>query len=72
MDYVELEGIIVDVDYTPVEDRSIIRIALKSNGKVYKLLDPSFYPYFYLNPPNQSLDPSIIAGMNIIHVLSTV
>ncbi len=67
MDYVELAGIIVDIDYTSAGDRSIIRIALKSNSKVYKLLDPSFYPYFYLNPFNQGLDPSTIASMDIIH-----
>lgn len=67
MDYVELEGIIVDIDYTSVEDRSIIRMAFKSNGKVHTLLDPSFHPYFYLNPFNQNLDPATIAEMSIIH-----
>ena len=67
MDHIELEGIIVDIDYTSIGDRSVIRMALKSGDKVYKLLDPSFYPYFYLSPFNKSLDASTIAGLQIMH-----
>lgn len=67
MDHIELEGIIVDIDYTSIGDRSVIRMALKSGDKVYKLLDPSFYPYFYLSPFNKSLDTSTIAAMQIMH-----
>ncbi len=67
MDHIELEGIIVDIDYTSIGDRSVIRMALKSGDKVYKLLDPSFYPYFYLSPFNKSLDASTIAAMQIMH-----
>jgi len=67
MEHIALEGIIVDVDYASVEDRSIIRVTLKSDGKIYKLLDPNFYPYFYLRPHNDGLEESTIAGMEIIH-----
>ena len=66
MEYIELEGIIVDIDYASIEERSIIRITFKSNGRIYKLLDPGFYPYFFLNPFNQNFDASTIKGMNII------
>ena len=66
MDYTELEGVIVDIDYVSLGDRSIIRMSLKSKDKIYRLLDPSFYPYFYLNPFNKDLDPSTISQMKIV------
>jgi DNA polymerase I len=67
MEHIELEGVIVDIDYTTMGERSVIRITLKSQGKIYTLLDPDFYPYFYLSPFNINLDPSTISGMEILH-----
>ena len=66
MDHTELEGVIVDIDYVSSGDRSIIRMSLKSGDKVYRLLDPNFYPYFYLNPFNKDIDPSTISQMKIV------
>ena len=66
MDHTELEGVIVDIDYISSGDRSIIRMSLKSGDKVYRLLDPNFYPYFYLNPFNKDIDPSTISQMKIV------
>ena len=66
MDHIELEGVIVDIDYVSFGDRSIIRMSLKSGDKVYRLLDPNFYPYFYLNPFNKDIDPSTISQMKIV------
>ncbi len=60
----ELEGILVDIDYVSVGDRSVIRMALKSRDAVHTLMDPSFYPYFYLVPFNKDLDPSTLSGMD--------
>ncbi|MHB1829869.1 MAG: DNA-directed DNA polymerase [Candidatus Micrarchaeaceae archaeon] len=67
MEHIELEGVIVDIDYVSTGDRSVIRITLKSAGKIYSLFDPSFYPYFFLNPHNQGIDESTLAKMEIIH-----
>ncbi len=65
MEYLELDGVIVDVDYVSLEGRSVIRITAKSGGKTYTLLDPSFYPYFYLVPFNKETPPDTIKSMDI-------
>jgi DNA polymerase I len=62
---IELDGVIVDVDYVPLGGRSVIRATLKSAGKTYTLIDPSFYPHFYLVPFNNAIDEKSIAGMDI-------
>ena len=66
MEYLELDGVIIDVDYVSTEGRSIIRVTLKSKGKIYTILDPKFYPYFYLVPMNKEIDPAMLSSMNII------
>ncbi len=66
MEYVELDGVIIDIDYITLENRSTIRITAKADGKIYKLLDPGFYPYFYLVPFNKGLQPETIMSMNIV------
>lgn len=65
MEYLELDGIIIDVDYVTQEGRSIIRITLRSAGKVYTILDPSFYPHFYLVPFNKNTEPETLKAMDI-------
>ncbi len=65
MESIELDGVIVDVDYVPLGGRSVIRATLKSAGKTYTLIDPSFYPHFYLVPFNNAIDEKSIAGMDI-------
>ena len=50
---VELEGILVDLDYISLGKRSIIRLTLKSGGRAYSLLDMNFRPYFLVIPSNE-------------------
>ncbi len=45
-----LEGVILDASYVLRGSRGIVRITLKTKDGVYNLLDPDFYPYFYLVP----------------------
>ena len=59
----ELEGVILDIDYISKDGRSIIRMTLRSGNDVYTILDPSFYPYFRLLPFNENIDTETIAKM---------
>ncbi|MFP3288856.1 MAG: DNA-directed DNA polymerase [Candidatus Micrarchaeota archaeon] len=61
----ELEGIILDIDYIILGERGIIRFALKTNEKVYELIDKSFYPYFYLIPINDRISKEMLANFEI-------
>lgn len=63
---IELEGIIVDINYVTLDSRSVIRITLKEKNKVYTLYDLSFYPYFYLLPSNSRLDESVIKSIRMV------
>ena len=49
----ELEGIIVDVDYVLEDGRSIIRVTLRQEDKIYPIFDSGFCPYFYLIPEKE-------------------
>ncbi len=51
----DLEGIIIDIDYVVVSERSVIRLTLKSDEKIYTLFDNSFLPYFYIIPNNEQV-----------------
>lgn len=62
----ELKGILLDVSYVTRSDRGIVRLSLKTKGKVYNLLDPSFYPYFYLVPRNSSINPEQLKSMKLV------
>ena len=55
MEHVELEGVILDVDYVNLSRRSTIRVTLKSKTACDALLDTGFHPHFYLVPSNGSL-----------------
>ncbi|MFP3278227.1 MAG: DNA-directed DNA polymerase [Candidatus Micrarchaeota archaeon] len=61
----ELEGIILDIDYIILGERGIIRFALKTREKVYELIDKSFYPYFYLIPANDRISKEMLASFEI-------
>jgi DNA polymerase I len=61
----ELEGIILDIDYIILGERGIIRFALKTSEKVYELIDKSFYPYFYLIPANDRISKEMLASFEI-------
>jgi len=61
----ELEGIILDIDYITLGERGIIRFALKTSEKVYELIDKSFYPYFYLIPANDRISKEMLANFEI-------
>ena len=65
MESIELDGVIVDIDYINIDGNSTIRIMLKSNSSTYKLIDPDFHPYFYLVPFDSSIDPDSIGNMDI-------
>ncbi len=59
----ELQGVLIDIDYVSSAGRSIIRLTLKSNAGVYSILDKNFYPYFRLLPYNNNVDLSSIEKM---------
>ena len=59
----ELQGVLIDIDYVSSAGRSIIRLTIKSNSGVYSILDKSFYPYFRLIPYNSNADTSSIEKM---------
>jgi DNA polymerase I len=65
MEQVELEGVILDVDYVNLSRRSTIRVTLKSKEGVSALLDTGFYPHFYLVPNNSALEEGTISSLNI-------
>ncbi|VVB77202.1 DNA polymerase [uncultured archaeon] len=66
MEQVELEGIILDVDYLNLSGKSAIRVTLKSQeGKVFPILDTGFHPHFYLVPSNKSLEEGTILSLSI-------
>ena len=60
----ELEGILIDVDYVISADRSIIRLTIKNNSGVYTVLDKDFYPYFKLVPYNRDVDIGAMSKMS--------
>jgi DNA polymerase I len=60
--HLELEGILVDIDYVSLGKRSIIRLVLKSGGKAYTLLDYGFRPYFFIVPGSDSVTAEQIAA----------
>lgn len=51
----EINGILIDIDYIISESRSVIRLTMKEGGKIYTVYDPDFCPYFYLVPHNESI-----------------
>lgn len=66
MEAIELEGIILDVGYTTEGNRGMIKLTLKTNEGIYTLIDPSFYPYFYLIPGSSSLDKKSLKGIKVL------
>src|SRR5690348_14708748 len=62
----ELKGIILDADYSNVGNKGMIRLTLKSGGKIYFLTDPNFRPYFYLLPSNEKLEPDSLLALKVI------
>jgi DNA polymerase, archaea type len=65
MKHVELEGVILDVDYVNLSRRSTIRVTLKSKDGVRALFDTGFSPHFYLIPSNAGLEEATISSLNI-------
>lgn len=61
----ELEGIIVDVDYVVEEGRSIIRMTLRQGQDIHSLYDPSFYPHFYIVPSSPTITKEMIEKVEI-------
>jgi DNA polymerase I len=65
MENFSLKGIIVDIDYINIDQKSRIRITFKSDTKYYNLIDMEFMPYFYLVPHNQNIN---LSQLEKIHV----
>ncbi|MDE1854957.1 MAG: hypothetical protein KGH57_01380 [Candidatus Micrarchaeota archaeon] len=66
MGELELEGVILDAGYLLRGNRGIIRLTLKTKDKTYNLLDPSFYPYFYLVPNDEKQEKKPIEAMTAL------
>ncbi len=66
MEPLELEGIILDASYVTKGNRGVIRFAFKTKDATYNLTDPSFYPYFYLVPRNESITKKGLEGITIL------
>jgi DNA polymerase I len=66
MEYVELTGIIVDIDYIHETESSAIRITLRANDKIHILVDLGFFPYFYLVPSNDQTSKEELLGLTTI------
>ncbi len=64
MGEIELEGIILEASYVSRADRGVIRITLKTKDKTYNLIDPGFYPYFYLVPSSGNIDKKALSAMS--------
>ena len=62
---VKLSGILLDADYVPVGDRSIIRLTLKAGGKAHQLFDFNFRPYFYIIPSSASITKEALEGVEL-------
>ncbi len=62
----DLKGIILDASYVTRNDRGVVRVSLKTASRVYNLLDPSFYPYFYLVPGNSKVSAEQLKGMKVV------
>lgn len=60
-----LQGVVLDVDYVTLENRSVIRMTLKQGEKTYALLDKEFRPYFYLVPRSEATQASELAAMEL-------
>ncbi|HUB92388.1 MAG TPA: DNA-directed DNA polymerase [Candidatus Saccharimonadales bacterium] len=63
----ELEGIIVDVDYVIDGGGSVIRITLRQGDKVHTVYDPSFYPHFYIIPSSGSITREMLQKVEIVN-----
>ncbi|HVA82801.1 MAG TPA: DNA-directed DNA polymerase, partial [Candidatus Aquilonibacter sp.] len=63
---IELTGVILDADYSNVGNKGMIRLTLKSEGKIYFLTDPNFRPYFYLLPSNEKLEIESLKSLKIL------
>ena len=60
-----LEGIVLDVDYVSVENRSVIRLTFKHEKGVLELFDRKFRPYFYLLPRDDATSTKEIEALGL-------
>ena len=61
----EINGVVLDIDYLTIGKRGVIRLTIKDNEKTYELLDTGFYPYFYLVPSNPSLNKEMLSNFKL-------
>ncbi len=61
----ELNGVLVDVDYANIGKRSIIRLTLKQKGLAYTLYDFNFRPYFFIISSGGSVSTEMLEKAGI-------
>lgn len=66
MGEIELEGVVLEASYVAKGSRGIIRLTLKTKDRAYNLLDPTFFPYFYLVPVNESIEKKALKEIKIL------
>ncbi len=63
---IEIDALILDVDYVNIGDKSTIRIAAKGKGSGTAFFyDKSFSPYVYLIPSNRRLDAETMKRLDL-------
>ena len=66
MGEIELEGVVLEASYVIKGSRGIIRLTLKTRDQTYNLLDPGFFPYFYLVPLNDHIEKKALSEIKIL------
>lgn len=59
-----IEGMLLDVDYLPIEGRTRIRLVVRASDRSYDIFDDEFRPYFYFIPRG-SMTERDIGGMSM-------
>ncbi len=54
-----INGTLIDADYITRDGKAIVRLWVKSDSRMIKILDPEFEPYFYLIPIDLGSDGEI-------------
>jgi DNA polymerase (pol2) len=68
-----INGYLLDVDYLINDGVGTIRITVRGDDRAYEVFDPSFYPYFYLQPDPGTNEKMIldINGIKVRDIVST-
>ncbi|MDP8003844.1 MAG: 3'-5' exonuclease, partial [Caldisphaera sp.] len=58
-----IEGLLLDIDTLAEDDKSVIRLTVKTKEGIVTLFDTSFLPYLYLLPRNSELNEETISSL---------